>query len=85
MFYSFILEICYSGFGLCYDRVKNIVRNLFDDELLVDEKVIFESFVDWVMIDVSLKLWEEYFDLLFLLCMCLFDVIIMEGVYKVFF
>lgn len=83
--YSFILEICHSGLGLRYDRAKNIARNPLDDELLVDEKVIFESLVDRVMIDVSLKLREEHPDLLFSSCTRLPDVITTEGAYKASF
>ncbi|KAK0667869.1 hypothetical protein QBC41DRAFT_278083 [Cercophora samala] len=80
--YNFILEICHSGLGLRYDRTKKIARNPFNDELLLDEKVIFESLVDRVMIDVSLNLRKRYPDLLFSSCTRLPDVTTPERPYK---
>ncbi|KAK4188166.1 hypothetical protein QBC35DRAFT_451607 [Podospora australis] len=85
MSYNFILEICHSGLGLRYDKTKNIARNPFNDELLVDDKVIFESLVDRAMIDVSLKLRKQHPDLLFSSCTRLPDVTTTERAYKTSF
>ncbi|KAK4197907.1 hypothetical protein QBC40DRAFT_136554, partial [Triangularia verruculosa] len=85
MSYNFILEICHSGLGLRYNKEKNTARNPLNVELIMDEKVIFESLLDRVMIDVGLELRRRHPDLLFSFCTRLPDVTTSDSQYNVSF
>lgn len=83
--YNFILEIVHSGLGLGYNRETKIATNPLNGSPLTNGRVIIESLVDRVMIDLSLELRNDHPQLLFSSCTRLPDVITPEGKHKASF